>query len=297
LKDILKKVGDEEKGSSGAKWYPRDVDEKEDAEGLLEGERKSLTTEDIAKSFTPEDVCLQEACNAAEYRFYQQHISDLDLTKVEAWISHIFNLKKFSASKMKEIVASDQDSDSRYAGKLMVVLMRKMQSLDGVLNIARFIFDRLAVAPWNTTAAYVCSFLENDISGFMELRGIGDPSGRGEAYSFVRIAKPQREVNLSGKCKIQIGSTASDQRKFTKKDAVKLALKRWERIRIIEDYSNKAKETGLAKDLHKYARDKVTKSSGLREQFQKAAQEIWRRQKAALRSGPHPTAVADNKQG
>ena len=35
LKDILKKVGDEEKGSSGAKWYPRDVDEKEDAEGLL----------------------------------------------------------------------------------------------------------------------------------------------------------------------------------------------------------------------------------------------------------------------
>ena len=68
-------------------------------------------------------------------------------------------------------------------------------------------------------------------------------------------------MNLSGKRKIQIGSTASDQRKFTKKDAVKLlvafgmreaeavALKRWERIRIIEDYSNKAKETGLAKDL------------------------------------------------
>jgi len=78
-------------------------------------------------------------CNAAEYRFY---ISDLDLIKVEAWISHI--LKKFSASIMKEIVASDQDSDSRYAGKLMVVLMKKMQSLDG---IARFIFDRLAVAP------------------------------------------------------------------------------------------------------------------------------------------------------
>jgi len=46
----------------------------------------------------------------------------------------------------------------------------------------------------------------------MELRGIGDPSGRGEAYSFVRIAKPQRVVNLSGKRKIQIGSTASDQR-------------------------------------------------------------------------------------
>ena len=312
LKDILKKVGDEEKGSSSgtAKWYPRDVEgEKEDAEGFpLEGERKSLTTEDIAKSFTPEDVCLQEACNAAEYRFYQQHISDLDLTKVEAWISHIFNLKKFSASKMKEIVASDQDLDSRYAGKLMGVLMRKMQSLDGMLNIARFIFDRLAVAPWNTTAAYVCSFLENDNSGFMELRGIGDPSGRGEAYSFVRIAKPQRVVNLAGKRKIQIGSTDSDQRKFTKKDAVKLlvafgmreaeavALKRWERIRIIEDYSNKAKETGLAKDLHKYARDKVTKSSGLREQFQKAAQEIWRRQKAALRSGPHPAVLADSKQ-
>jgi hypothetical protein len=80
------------------------------------------------------------------------------------------------------------------------------------------------------------------------------------------------------------------------REAEAVALKRWERIRIIEDYSNKAKETGLAKDLHKYARDKVTKSSGLREQFQKAAQEIWRRQKAALRSGPHPTAVADNKQ-
>jgi len=310
LKDILKKVGDEEKGTSGAKWYPRDadMDEKEDAEGFMEGERKSLSAEDIAKSFTPEDVCLQEACNAAEYRFFQQHISDLDLAKVEAWISHIFNVKKFSASKIKEIVASDQDLGSQHTGKLTGVLLTKMQSLDGMLNIARFIFDRLAVAPWNTTAAYVCSFLENDNSGYMELRGIGDPSGRGEAYSFVRIAKPQRGGSIAGKRKIQIGSTDSDQRKFTKKDAVKLlvafgmreaeavALKRWDRIRIIEDYSNKAKETGLAKDLHKYARDKVTKTSGLREQFQKAAQEIWKRQKAALRSGPHPSVLADNKQ-
>jgi len=33
------------------------------------------------------------------------------------------------------------------------------------------------------------------------------------------------------------------------REAEAVALKRWERIRIIEDYSNKAKETGLAKDL------------------------------------------------
>ena len=32
------------------------------------------------------------------------------------------------------------------------------------------------------------SHLERDGNGRMELQGIGDPSGRGEGYSFVRIA-------------------------------------------------------------------------------------------------------------
>ena len=43
-------------------------------------------------------------------------------------------------------------------------------------------------APWNTTEAFVKSHLERDGNGRMELQGIGDPSGRGEGYSFVRIA-------------------------------------------------------------------------------------------------------------
>lgn len=48
--------------------------------------------------------------------------------------------------------------------------------------------NRLVYSPWNTTEAFVKSHLERDGNGRMELQGIGDPSGRGEAYSFVRIA-------------------------------------------------------------------------------------------------------------
>lgn len=178
----------------------------------------------------------------------------------------------------------------------MSIVIKQIQRTDARLAVGRFLFDRLVVAPWNTTEAYVRSHLERDGQGKMELQGVGDPSGRGEGFSFVRIIKQSRGPNgaAAKKNTVKYFDTDKDLRKLTKKDAVRLlvalgvreaeamALKRWDRVHMIREFSTKLEKTGLAKELHKYARSGVEANATTTESFQATAQDIWNRQKRAL---------------
>lgn len=42
------------------------------------------------------------------------------------------------------------------------ILVRDIQRLDNKMNVARYVFNQLVIAPWNTTEAFVHSHLERD---------------------------------------------------------------------------------------------------------------------------------------
>jgi transcription initiation factor TFIID subunit 1 len=305
LKAIVRKVGDEVRDMmAGTKWYCKDFAERAaDADEAADLERR-FSPEEVARSFTPEEVCLQESANAAEYRLFQQHIVDVDLSKVEMWLTHTHRVKQLQmdrAEKAKRLANDCRTTHpalSQTIEQFISVLIRQIRRTDAKLAVGRFIFDRLVSAPWNTTEAYVRSHLERDGQGKLELQGVGDPSGRGEGFSFVRIVRSARAPGPAVKKNtVKYFATDSDLRKLTKKDAVRLlvalgvreaeamALKRWDRVHMIREFSTKLEKTGLAKELHKYARsgaESNTTSAG--ESFHVIAQEIWNRQKAALSS-------------
>jgi len=316
LKAIVRKVGDEVKESSisGAKWYLRDFSERAiDADDAADLERR-FSPEELSRSFTPEDVCLQESCNAAEYRFFQQHITDVDLSKIEMWLTHTENVKQLQMDRAEKAMrlagdckAANPDLSSAIE-RFIFVLIQQIRRTEAKLAVGRFIFDRLAAAPWNTTEAYVRSHLERDGQGRLDLKGAGDPSGCGDGFSFVRIVKSARASGPANKKNsVQFYKTDKDLRKLTKKDAVQLlvalgvreaeamALKRWDRVHMIREISTKLEKTGtgLAKELYKYARSGAEIAPGTTsESFQATAQEIWNRQKKALTITNAPTTTA-----
>jgi hypothetical protein len=70
--------------------------------------------------------------------------------------------------------------------RLSKILKDDIRRLTDRMKVGRFVFERLAMCPWNTTEAFVRSHLEKDGLGKMTLQGLGDPSGRGEGFAFVR---------------------------------------------------------------------------------------------------------------
>ena len=379
LRKVIKQVAEEIKDPvAGVKWYTKDFQSKAGtlSEMEIRDMEQRISPEELAKAFTPEDVCLQESTNAAEYRLFQQHVTDVELPKVEAWLSHMHRVKQAQmsrAEKLNRLVTelqkriarvsssgSSRSSNSRSSvGEVtsivltsndvpavqnlitslestVKVLVQRIRRLDVNLSIGRLVFDRLVGAPWNTSAAFVRSYLERDGLGRMELRGIGDPSGRGEGFAFVRIVRLPSLLTLGAagaggdgdpsggipgstaalQRKRQLWDTDSDLRKLTKEDAVRLlvaagvreqearALRRWDRIHMIREMSTKLEKSGLAKDLHKYARSSTVAGGGgaagedgtpmlTAEEFRTIAQDIWNRQRAALSSTvPPPTSKA-----
>eukprot|EP01038_Epipyxis_sp_PR26KG_P009931 gene9931-13360_t len=309
LKAILKMIADEVRDHSsngGVKWIMKDFEQiANDPHEATELEKK-YSPEELAKTFTPEDVCLQESCNATEYRLFQQHIVDLSLSRIESWLTRMHKLKQYKmdrAEKVKRLANSNRDSTlSPFFDQTVKVLIKDIQRLDTKLSIARFIFERLVQAPWNTTEAFVKSHLERDGLGKMEIQGKADPSGRGEGFSFVRIIKQIASGPVTKKQQVQLVNTDKDLRKLTKEDAIRLlvaagvplpeakALKRWDRIHMIREISNKSEKLGIANHIHKYARGSAFKSVAATatingETFAEICQQIWNRQKAALGSG------------
>ena len=100
----------------------------------------------------------------------------------------------------------------------------------------------------------------------MKLTGLGDPSGKGEGFSFIREsdAKPGKAVGngaLNAEIK-KITGTEDDLRKLTMKQMAALlrsygmaqkqidTLKRWDRVHVIRDLSTKAASDGLGDGLY-----------------------------------------------
>ena len=143
----------------------------------------------------------------------------------------------------------------------------------------------------------------------MKLTGIGDPSGRREAFSFLRQAeKPNKGMNTDGALNAQINKitgTDNDLRRLTMKqmadllrsygmaDAEIKILKRWDRVHVIRDLATRAASDGNGDvDGRFFARGEKMKLSDQKEMYRQRIQEIWRRQRQALMKEPSDIATA-----
>ena len=112
---------------------------------------------------------------------------------------------------------------------------------------SRFIYEELQLSPWNITGDFIDVHKKAVGGAVMKLTGIGDPSGVGEAYNFLREAETRSSKstsNTDGALSAQIKKitgTQNDLRKLTMKQMASLlrsygmkdkqiaVLKRWDR--------------------------------------------------------------------
>jgi transcription initiation factor TFIID subunit 1 len=93
------------------------------------------------------------------------------------------------------LAAAPADSRAREAlSAVSAAQMDELQALERRVETAQFVYERMVRAPWNTTEAYVRSHLERDGSGKLQLTGVGDPSGRGEGFAFVRVHRLESQA-------------------------------------------------------------------------------------------------------
>jgi transcription initiation factor TFIID subunit 1 len=134
----------------------------------------------------------------------------------------------------------------------------------------------------------------------LKLTGLGDPSGTGAGFSFLReVEKPAKAVGqnqaLNNQIK-KITGTDDDLRKLTMKQMASLlrsygmaqkeidTLKRWDRVHVIRDLSTKAASDGIGDGLERFARGEKMKLAEQKQMYRDRVQTIWGRQIAWLSS-------------
>ncbi|RZC74501.1 hypothetical protein C5167_049982 [Papaver somniferum] len=160
----------------------------------------------------------------------------------------------------------------------------------------------LQITPWNLSSNFVtCTNQDRENIERLEITGVGDPSGRGLGFSYVRVATKAPISNAVVKKKIvapRVGGTTvtgtdADLRRLNMDGARELLLKfnvpedtiakqtRWHRIALIRKLSSEQASAGVKVDattIGKYARGQRMSFLQLQQQAREKCQEIWDRQ-------------------
>lgn len=207
------------------------------------------------------------------------------------------------AKKMYELSRTNKTlrpSQVMFYEKAAEQLETKWKALRQRHEVCKFIFEELQLTPWHLTGEFIEVHKKGEGTGMMKLTGLGDPSGLGEGFSFLREAdsKPSKSVGnsaLNAQVK-KITGTDDDLRKLTMKQMASLlrsygmaqkqidTLKRWDRVHVIRDLSTKAASDGIGDGLERFARGEKMKLSEQKQVYRKRIQVIWKRQIAALSS-------------
>ncbi|EPS70477.1 hypothetical protein M569_04282, partial [Genlisea aurea] len=184
------------------------------------------------------------------------------------------------------------------------------------LATASHIERELQITPWNLTSNFVACTNQARIFSAdlrdrgnierLEITGVGDPSGRGLGFSYVRSTPKAPISNASLKKKAIVGKgstvtgTDADLRRLSMEAAKELLLKfgvseeqigkltRWHRIALIRKLSSEQAASGVKVDptmVSKFARGQRMSFLQLQQQTREKCQEIWDRQVQSLCSG------------
>ncbi|KMT15497.1 hypothetical protein BVRB_3g058510 isoform A [Beta vulgaris subsp. vulgaris] len=172
------------------------------------------------------------------------------------------------------------------------------------LAAASHIERELQITPWNLTANFVaCTSQDRENIERLEISGVGDPSGRGLGFSYVRIAPkpPLSNALVKKKPAVPRGTTVTgtdaDLRRLSMEAAREVLVKfnipeeqieklsRWHRIALIRKLSSEQAASGVKVDpttISKYARGQRMSFLQLQQQTREKCQEIWDRQIQSL---------------
>ncbi|PWA89579.1 HAC13 protein (HAC13) [Artemisia annua] len=220
--------------------------------------------EELRRLVTPEHVCAFESMLAGMYRLKRLGIS----------MTHPAGLS----------AAMNQLPDEAIA-----------------LAAASHIERELQITPWNLSSNFVaCTNQDRGNLERLEITGVGDPSGRGLGFSYVRTAPKAPVSNAVAKKKVPINrggltvtGTDADLRRLSMKAAREVLMKfnvpedqiakltRWHRIAMIRKLSSEQAASGVQVDsstISKYARGQRMSFLQLQQQTREKCQEIWDRQ-------------------
>nr|DAD25423.1 TPA_asm: hypothetical protein HUJ06_026887 [Nelumbo nucifera] len=225
--------------------------------------------EELRRMVTPESVCTYESMLAGLHRLKRLGISRL---------THPTGLSS----------AMNQLPDEAIA-----------------LAAASHIERELQITPWNLTSNFVaCTSQDRENIERLEITGVGDPSGRGLGFSYVRVAPKAPVSSAIVKKKVTaarggstVTGTDADLRRLSMEAAREVLLKfnvpeeqitkqtRWHRIAMIRKLSSEQAASGVKVDpttISKYARGQRMSFLQLQQQTREKCQEIWDRQIQSL---------------
>ncbi|GAB4853230.1 hypothetical protein Ancab_017419 [Ancistrocladus abbreviatus] len=231
--------------------------------------------DELRMMVTPENVCAYESMQAGLCR-----LKRLGITR----LAHLTGPTQFAALS----AAMNQLPDEAIA-----------------LAAASHIERELQITPWNLSSNFVaCTSQDRENIERLEITGVGDPSGRGLGFSYVRLAPPKAPTsNAMSKKKAAVGrgstvtGTDADLRRLSMEAAREVLLKfnfpdeqiskltRWHRIAEIRKLSSEQAASGVDVDpttISKYARGQRMSFMQLQQQTREKCQEIWDRQVQTL---------------
>uniref|UniRef100_A0A7S1BN05 Bromo domain-containing protein n=1 Tax=Corethron hystrix TaxID=216773 RepID=A0A7S1BN05_9STRA len=295
--------------------------------------------EALGRRFSPEGVSLNESSASGAQRLLDLGIRELhkgssSVANVGAALFYLHGEAMATKERMKEMrkqakimagVAAAARAQSRGETTITpneTLYTRAADSLEikwkeakRKHEIAKYIYEELLLAPWHITSEFFDYHTKGQGAAMMQLTGLGDPSGRREAFNFLREQdnKPAKnsvpvtgggaENALAARIK-KITGTDNDLRKLNMKQMAHIlrsygleqkeidTLKRWDRVHVIRDLSTRTASDGGGDGLGRFARGEKMKLNEQVQVYKERIQEIWRRQIQALSTDPgHETAA------
>jgi transcription initiation factor TFIID subunit 1 len=233
----------------------------------------------LGRSLAPEYVATFEAALATRKRLSDLGI-ELLIEKganavlgtgfVMVYLAGQLNATRDFAKKVKKLYENSRASKRitkmqlRLFEKAAEELNSTYKILEQRYEVAKFIYEELQLASWHVTREFIDVHTKGEGNGMMKLTGLGDPSGQGAGFSFLRDTETKQNKHPMGNALNdeikKITGTEDDLRKLTMKDMAALlrhygmkenkikTLKRWDRVHCIRDLSTKAASDGMAAD-------------------------------------------------
>ena len=279
LSDALKRFGLTDVEADTFLNAVDDVVDLDDRNGVLRRKKNAPSPEEYREMhrLTPERICLLEAQAAGVLALRAAGVITLlnddkalddALAKLTELYDRLVGRLKASAAgqgiahaahRPQVTVSSAGDESWQHDG-----VYRRMRR---TLEIAQAVYYLLQTTPWATSHNYLAYTRRGDSTmlALQDPGGVGDPSGRGEAFSFIRDIGARRVASaLAAAAAAGLGDAAHSRREGTERDVRILTnvqaaemlvsmgarpeavarMKRWERIRSIREKQNEQLSLG-----------------------------------------------------
>ena len=231
------------------------------------GEDGYMGVEALSKEISPEGVVAYEIASAASRRLtdlgiHMLYLGDKATVSVGVAMTYLsgqmvsarklMHMIKGAAEKYAKIKRNNNQMQTLFYEKATAELQAYYKMLKERHDIAQFIYEELQLAPWHLTGEFIDVHKKSEGSGMMQLSGLGDPSGCGEGFSFLRKADTKSaKASTTGNSEFnaqvkKITGTEDDLRKLSMKKMEEIlrkfgnmdtkqikALKRWDRVHVI----------------------------------------------------------------